>query len=174
MTDRYAGFYGSQIHLYSQSVSAFVPDAQEAARVVWTNLRLLLEHGRLDVLERIFTAYYSLGLAIGALSPWQQHFTSTEIQRTLSVIFSNVVRISIGIAANFGQDGKASVTTIDSKIYRSYGELIESTYYLRDQVIDYMWSASVSVEAGSAGMSSSPTFTSASFGRPWSKLFAAR
>lgn len=40
---RYAAFFASQTQLYAQATSDFVPSANEASRITWSNMRLLLE-----------------------------------------------------------------------------------------------------------------------------------
>lgn len=111
-----------------------------------------MQNGHLDVLERIFVVYYSLGRTFGALVPWQEYYSSsTDIQQSLSVVFSNVVRVVVGVASHFGQATGASATLIESEVSRKYGSLVESTYSQRDQIFDYMWAAAVKSEVGSHG-----------------------
>lgn len=89
-------------------------------------------------------------MVFAALAKWQEYYSSsTEVQEGLLIVFSNIVRVVVGLATRFGQASATSAVTVDSEMYRAYGSLIESTVARKDQIFDNMWAASVKSELGS-------------------------
>lgn len=126
-----------------------------------------------NTLERLFVVFYSMGSTLASLVHYHDYFvSSTEVQQSLSIVFSNVVRLVVGVASQFGQakssqseafpalstaniltSSAASSTAISSEIYRNYGGLIESTYARRDQIFNMLWHSSITTEVGVNGIS---------------------
>ena len=110
---------------------------------------LQLGEAHLDLLEKLFSVYYRLGLGLSVFSTHDTLVLETpEAENSCRAAFAALLQVTTNSALYYYKAASSNAVILKSgEFERQFGSVIETFYYARGQASAQMWSSSIQYEA---------------------------
>ncbi|KAF7865884.1 hypothetical protein EAF04_006049 [Stromatinia cepivora] len=139
---KWAEFFTGQVSTYSEEVSSFTTQSEQATNAIYASCKTLLEMGPkfVPVLEKIFGVLYNCSLTLGFLVRHHELLlTIEELQTVLVACYADLLKLVTGVTIYYTRrqhDSNFSIRTFDEL----FGQSINEFFMHSDRFVDKIWS----------------------------------
>ncbi|KAI9641201.1 hypothetical protein NHQ30_010001 [Ciborinia camelliae] len=139
---KWAEFFTGQVSTYSEEVSSFTTQSEQATNIIYASCKTLLEMGPkfVPVLEKIFGVLYNCSITLSFLVRHHELLhTIEELQTVLVACYADLLKLVTGVTIYYTRrqhDSVFSVRTFDEL----FGKSIDEFFLHSDRFVDKIWS----------------------------------
>ncbi|CAD6445073.1 c42f2e4b-2fcf-4437-ac29-47625158b686 [Sclerotinia trifoliorum] len=139
---KWAEFFTGQFSTYSEEVSSFTAQSEQATNIIYASCKILLEMGPkfVPVLEKIFGVLYNCSLTLSFLVRHHELLhTVEELQTVLVACYADLLKLVTGVTIHYTRrqhDSNFSIRTFEEM----FGQSIDEFFMHSDRFVDKIWS----------------------------------
>ncbi|KAM0187431.1 hypothetical protein ACHAPC_004156 [Botrytis cinerea] len=139
---KWAEFFTGQVSTYSEEISAFTTQSEQATSIIYASCKTLLEMGPKFVsgLEKIFGVLYNCSITLGFLVRHHKLLhTIEELQTVLVACYADLLKLLTGVTIYYTRrqhDLNFNIRTFDEL----FGKSIDDFFLHSDLFVDKIWS----------------------------------
>ncbi|THV44928.1 hypothetical protein BGAL_0555g00020 [Botrytis galanthina] len=139
---KWAEFFTGQVSTYSEEVSSFTTQSEQATNIIYASCKTLLEMGPkfVPILEKIFGVLYNCSITLGFLVRHHELLhTIEELQTVLVACYADLLKLLTGVTIYYTRrqhDLTFSIRTFDEL----FGKRIDEFFLHSDHFVDKIWS----------------------------------